>query len=58
MSGLDSPLNKPKPVVSIGKSMLDAITAAVQPYPVPEGRKYEYGTAGVSYCMFWRVSFY
>lgn len=48
MSGSTSVFNQPKPVVTLDPSLLDAITAGVQPYPVPEGRKYEYGTAGVS----------
>lgn len=48
MSGLDSPFNKPKPVVSLDVRVLDALAAGILPYPVPPGRKYEYGTAGVS----------
>lgn len=48
MSGTISVFNQPKPVVNLESSLLDAITAGVEPYPIPEGRKYEYGTAGVS----------
>lgn len=48
MSGSTSVFNQPKPVVTLESNLLDAITAGAQPYPVPEGRKYEYGTAGVS----------
>ena len=29
--------------------VIHAITDAVQPYPIPEGKKYEYGTAGVCF---------
>jgi hypothetical protein len=43
----DSVLNKPKPVVHLDSALLDRITKSVQPYPIAEGRKYEYGTAGV-----------
>lgn len=48
MAGTDSILNKPKPVVSLDQSLLDGVVAATTPYPIPQGRKYEYGTAGVS----------
>jgi hypothetical protein len=43
----DSALNKPKPVVRLDKTLLNRITQGVEPYPIPEGRKFEYGTAGV-----------
>lgn len=46
MSGNSSVFNQPKPVVALDQSLLDKITAGVQPYPIPEGRKYGYGTAG------------
>ena len=48
MSGSQSVFNQPKPVITLDKSLIDAINAGVQAYPIPEGRKYGYGTAGVS----------
>lgn len=48
MSSSTSVFNQPKPVVTLDSRLLDAITAGAEPYPIPEGRKYEYGTAGVS----------
>ncbi|KIW66086.1 hypothetical protein PV04_08291 [Phialophora macrospora] len=42
----DSVLNKPKPVIHLDQALLDRITKGVEPYPIQEGRKYEYGTAG------------
>lgn len=47
MSGSTSVFNQPKPVVKLDQGLLDAINAGIQPYPLPEGRKYGYGTAGV-----------
>lgn len=44
----ESVFNQPKPKVFITKELTTKITAAVEPYPIPEGRIYEYGTAGVS----------
>ena len=44
----ESVFNQPKPKVYITKDLAARITEAVKPYPIPEGRKYEYGTAGVS----------
>jgi hypothetical protein len=43
----DSVLNKPKPVIHLDKVLLDRITKGAEPYPIQEGKKYEYGTAGV-----------
>lgn len=48
MSGIDSPLNKPRPVIKLDPKLVDAVTKAISPYGVPEGVTYEYGTAGVS----------
>lgn len=48
MSGSTSVFNQPKPVVTLESSLLDKITAGAQPYPLPDGRKFGYGTAGVS----------
>lgn len=48
MSGSTSVFNQPKPVVKLDQGLLDGITAGIQPYPIPEGRNYGYGTAGVS----------
>lgn len=45
----ESVFNQPKPKVYITKDLAARITKAVEPYPIPEGRKYEYGTAGVSF---------
>lgn len=44
----ESVFNQPKPKVYITKDLAARITKAADPYPIPEGRKYEYGTAGVS----------
>ena len=49
MSSSTSVFNQPKPVVKLEQALLDSITTGVQPYPIPEGRKYGYGTAGVSW---------
>lgn len=43
----DSVLNKPKPVIHLDNGFLDRIVKAAEPYPIPEGVKYSYGTAGV-----------
>lgn len=50
MSGAQSILNQPKPVVTLDQKVIDAINAGVEPYPIPDDRKYGYGTAGVSVC--------
>ncbi|KAK5029815.1 Phosphoacetylglucosamine Mutase [Exophiala sideris] len=42
----ESVFNQPKPVVTLPNDLLDAVTKNVEPYPIPEGRRYEYGTAG------------
>ncbi|KAI1628737.1 phosphoacetylglucosamine mutase [Exophiala viscosa] len=42
----ESVFNQPKPVVNLPSDLLDAVTKNVEPYPIPEGRRYEYGTAG------------
>lgn len=44
----DSVFNQPKPVVHLPQDLLGAITKGAEPYEIPAGRKYEYGTAGVS----------
>ena len=46
--GRESIFNTPKPKVTLAEDLLGKIAAAAKPYPIPEGRKYEYGTAGVS----------
>ncbi|KAK5938623.1 Phosphoacetylglucosamine Mutase [Knufia obscura] len=46
MSGSTSVFNQPKPVVKLEQALLDAINAGIAPYPIPDGRKYGYGTAG------------
>jgi hypothetical protein len=45
----ESVFNQPKPKVYITKDLAARIIKAVEPYPIPEGRKYEYGTAGVRF---------
>ena len=44
----ESVFNQPKPVVRLHADLLNAIAQGAEPYPIPSGRKYEYGTAGVS----------
>ena len=52
MSSSTSVFNQPKPVVKLDHALLDKIVSGVQPYPIPEGRVYGYGTAGVSATIF------
>lgn len=47
MNPRDSPFNNPKPIVHLPESLADSVAEAAKPYPIPEGKKYEYGTAGV-----------
>lgn len=47
MSGSTSVFNQPKPVVTLDQATLDAINTGIKPYPIPDGRVYGYGTAGV-----------
>lgn len=44
-----SPFNKPRPTISLPIALKKAIGEGAAPYPLPEGRKFEYGTAGVSH---------
>lgn len=44
----DSVFNQPKPVVRLDKGILEDIAKGASLYPIPAGRKFEYGTAGVS----------
>lgn len=44
----DSPFNKPRPTITLPDALKKAIEDAAAPYPKPTGRKFEYGTAGVS----------
>lgn len=48
MSAATSVFNQPKPVVSLDPALLEAINSGIRPYPIPSGRVYGYGTAGVS----------
>ena len=48
MSGNTSVFNQPKPVVTLDRALINSIDEGVKPYPIPEGRTYGYGTAGVS----------
>jgi hypothetical protein len=34
--------------IELSDQLKDGIIKAVEPYPIPEGKKYQYGTAGVS----------
>jgi hypothetical protein len=45
----DSPFNKPRPTISLPLALKKAIEDGAAPYPIPAGRKFEYGTAGVSH---------
>lgn len=45
---MESPFDKPRPTIALPSSLKEAIEAAAAPYPKPAGRKFEYGTAGVS----------
>lgn len=47
----ESVFNQPKPVVHLHPDLLAAITKGAEPYPIPQGKKYQYGTAGVSRCL-------
>lgn len=51
----ESVFNQPKPKVYITKDLATRIIKAVEPYPIPEGRKYEYGTAGVRFPIILRM---
>ena len=53
----DSILNNPPPTVALTKDLKERITKAVQPYPIPAGVKYQYGTAGVSFLSPSRAAF-
>ena len=39
--------NQPKANVRLPEDLISAINAAAEPYPIPEGKEYGYGTAGV-----------
>lgn len=39
--------NQPKQKVSLPDELTQAVVKNAGRYPIPEGRKYEYGTAGV-----------
>jgi hypothetical protein len=45
----DSPFNKPRPTISLSPALKERIEVAAAPYQKPPGRKFEYGTAGVSH---------
>ena len=40
--------NKERVMTKIPQDVKDSLVKAGEPYPIPEGRKFEYGTAGVS----------
>lgn len=39
--------NQPKATVSLPEDLVEAINAGAGPYPIPDGKEYGYGTAGV-----------
>lgn len=39
--------NQPKPAVHLSEDLIEAINKGAEPYPIPEGKEYGYGTAGV-----------
>jgi len=45
---MDSIFNQPKPVVAIADEVKNALVKNAAPYPLPEGKRFQYGTAGVS----------
>lgn len=45
---MDSIFNQPKPIVTIPDEVKDALVQNAAPYPLPEGKRFQYGTAGVS----------
>lgn len=42
--------NQPKQKVTLPEDLAQALVRNAEPYPIPQGKKYEYGTAGV--CSF------
>lgn len=40
--------NQPKAAVKLPEDLIAAINKGAEPYPIPEGKEYGYGTAGVS----------
>jgi hypothetical protein len=45
---MDSIFNQPKLVVTIPDEVKNALIQNAAPYPLPEGKRFQYGTAGVS----------
>lgn len=45
---MDSIFNQPKPIVTIPDEVKNTLVQNGAPYPLPEGKKFQYGTAGVS----------
>ncbi len=45
---MDSIFNQPKPIVTIADEVKSALVQNAAPYPLPEGKRFQYGTAGVS----------
>lgn len=45
---MDSIFNQPKPTVAIPEDIKQALVQNASPYPIPAGKKFQYGTAGVS----------
>jgi hypothetical protein len=39
--------NQPKAAVRLPNDLIEAINKAAEPFPIPEGKEYGYGTAGV-----------
>ena len=40
--------NKERQLVSLPDGLKQGLVQGCEPYPIPEGKHYEYGTAGVS----------
>jgi hypothetical protein len=45
---MDSIFNQPKQMVTIPDEVKKALVQNAAPYPLPSGKKFQYGTAGVS----------
>jgi hypothetical protein len=45
---MDSIFNQPKPTVTVSDEIKSAVVENAAPFPLPSGRKFQYGTAGVS----------
>jgi hypothetical protein len=46
---MDSIFNQPKPTVTVPDEVKNALVQGAAPFPLPAGKKFQYGTAGVSW---------